>query len=36
MFIEYFNKFRNMKPYLLIEKEEWDYIKNNFDREDVK
>jgi len=36
MFIEYFNKFKNMKPYLLIEKEEWEYIKKTFDRDDVK
>jgi 16S rRNA G966 N2-methylase RsmD len=25
-----------MKPYLLIQKDEWDYIKKTFDREDVK
>jgi 16S rRNA G966 N2-methylase RsmD len=36
MFIEYFNKFKGMQPYLYINKEEWEYIQKTFDREDVK
>lgn len=36
MYIEYFDKYKNMKPYLHIPKEEWSYIKDTFDREDVK
>lgn len=36
MYLEYFNKFKNMTPYLHINSEEWTHIKNTFDREDVK
>ena len=36
MYLEYFNKFYDMKPYLFISNEEWEYIKKTFDREDVK
>ena len=36
MYLEYFDKFLNMKPYLSIDKKEWEHIKNTFDKEDVK
>tara|TARA_R100001510_G_C7654934_1_gene213817 strand:- start:150 stop:1376 length:1227 start_codon:yes stop_codon:yes gene_type:complete len=36
MYLEYFNKFLNMKPYLSIDEKEWEHIKNTFDKEDVK
>ena len=36
MYLEYFDKFLNMKPYLSIEEEEWEYIKETFDKQDVK
>lgn len=36
MYIEYLNKYKDMKPYLRIPKEDWTYIKNTFDRGDVK
>jgi 16S rRNA G966 N2-methylase RsmD len=36
MYIEYFNKFKGMTPYLHIDKEEWSYIKNTFEISDVK
>ena len=36
MYLKYFDKFLNMKPYLSIEEEEWEYIKETFDKEDVK
>ena len=36
MYIEYFDKFKGMTPYLHINSEEWEHIKNTFDRDDVK
>ena len=36
MYLEYFNKFKNMEPYLFIGEEEWEHIKNTFDKDDVK
>ena len=31
MYLEYFDKFKNMEPYLFIGEEEWEHIKNTFD-----
>ena len=36
MYLDYFNKFRNMEPYLEIDKKEWAYIKETFDRPDIQ
>ena len=36
MYLEYFDKFLDMKPYLSIDEKEWEHIKNTFDKEDVK
>ena len=36
MYLSYFDKFYNMEPYLEIDEKEWEYIKNTFDKEDVK
>ena len=36
MYLSYFDKFYNMKPYLSIDEKEWEYIKDTFDKEDVK
>ena len=36
MYIDYFDKFYNMKPYLEIEDKDWEYIKETFDKQDVK
>ena len=36
MYIDYFDKFYNMEPYLEINEKEWEYIKETFDKEDVK
>ena len=36
MYIDYFDKFYGMTPYLYIDNKEWEYIKNTFDKEDVK
>ena len=36
MYLDYFDKFLNMKPYLSINEEEWSYIKETFDKKDVK
>lgn len=36
MYLDYFDKFYDMKPYLFIGNEEWEYIKKTFNREDVK
>ena len=36
MYLDYFNKFRNMEPYLKIDKKEWAYIKETFDRPDIQ
>ena len=36
MYLEYFDKFLDMNPYLSIDEREWEYIKNTFDKEDVK
>jgi hypothetical protein len=36
MYLKYFDKFKNMEPYLFIGEEEWEYIKKTFDKDDVK
>ena len=36
MYLDYFNKFRDMEPYLKIGKKEWAYIKETFDRPDIQ
>lgn len=36
MYLEYFDKFYGMKPYLYIDNKEWEYIKNTFNKDDVK
>ena len=36
MFLEYFDKFKNQEPYLHINEEEWSYIKETFNKDDVK
>ena len=36
MYLDYFDKFYGMTPYLFIGKEEWEWIKETFNREDVK
>ena len=36
MYLDYFDKFYDMEPYLFIGNEEWEYIKKTFNREDVK
>ena len=36
MYLDYFNKFRDMEPYLKIDKKEWAYIKETFDRPDIQ
>ena len=36
MYLEYFDKFKGMKPYLEINQHEWNYIKETFDKDDVK
>jgi hypothetical protein len=36
MYIDYFDKFYNMEPYLKIDEKDWEYIKETFDKEDVK
>ena len=36
MYLEYFDKFKGMKPYLNINQHEWNYIKETFDKDDVK
>jgi hypothetical protein len=36
MYLDYFDKFKGMTPYLRIEKEEWAHIKATFDVNDVK
>ena len=36
MYLDYFDKFYNMKPYLEINEKEWEYIKETFDKETEK
>ena len=36
MYLDYFDKFLGMVPYLEIKEDEWNYIKNTFDKDDVK
>ena len=36
MYLSYFDKFYDMKPYLFIDEEEWEYIKKTFDKQDVR
>ena len=36
MYLPYFNKFLNQEPYLYIGEKEWSYIKDTFEKDDVK
>ena len=36
MYLDYFDKFKNQEPYLHIDEKEWTYIKDTFEKEDVK
>ena len=36
MYLDYFDKFKNMEPYLKIDKKEWAYIKETYDRPDIQ
>ena len=36
MYLDYFNKFLYQEPYLHIDEKEWSYIKETFEKEDVK
>ena len=36
MYLEYFDRFKDMKPYFCIEEYEWSYILETFDKDDVK
>jgi len=36
MYLDYFDKFYNMEPYFKIDEKDWEYIKETFDKEDVK
>ena len=36
MYLDYFDKFYNMEPYLEINEKEWEYIKETFEKDDVK
>jgi hypothetical protein len=35
MYLDYFDKFRNMTPYFSIDEKEWEYIKSTFEQQDV-
>ena len=36
MYLEYFDKFKGQQPYLHIDETEWSYIKETFEKDDVK
>jgi len=36
VYLDYFDKFYNMESYLKIDEKDWEYIKETFDKEDVK
>ena len=36
MYLTYFNRFKDMNSYLFINEKEWEYIKETFDKNDVK
>ena len=36
MYLEYFDRFKGMTPYLNINQHEWNYIKETLDKDDVK
>ena len=36
MYLEYFDKFKGQEPYLEIDETEWSYIKETFEKDDVK
>ena len=36
MYLEYFDKFKGQEPYLYISETEWSYIKETFEKDDVK
>ena len=36
MYLDYFDKFKNQKPYLHIDEQEWTHIKETFSKDDVK
>lgn len=35
-YLSYFDKFKGMEPYLCVDEKEWRYIRDTFDKEDVK
>ena len=35
MYLDYFDKFKGMSPYLAIDETEWKYIQETFQKEDV-
>jgi len=36
VYLDYFDKFKNQEPYLHIDEKEWTYIKDTFEKDDVK
>ena len=36
MYLDYFDKFKGQEPYLHIDETEWGYIKETFEKDDVK
>ena len=36
MYLDYFDKFLDMIPYLEIKEDEWNYIKETFEKQDVR
>ena len=36
MYLDYFDKFLNQEPYLHIDEKEWSYIKETFEKQDVR
>jgi hypothetical protein len=36
VYLNYFDKFYNMEPYLKIDEKDWEYIKETFEKQDVK
>ena len=35
MYLDYFDQFKNMSPYLYINAEQWKYIQTTFEKADV-
>ena len=36
MYLDHFDQFKDMKPYLYINRDQWNYIKATFKKEDVQ